>query len=93
MVKPKEVKLAVLLPVAVAIGSNTILSDAKHKILEDNTLEAVFTLPNEIFYPGASASACCMIFTLGKPHVNSDGTRNKTFLATIKKMVLRRKRI
>ena len=37
-------------------------------MLETNPLEAVFTLPNEIFYPGASACACCMLFTLGKPH-------------------------
>lgn len=88
----KEVKLAVLLPVAVAIGSNTILSDAKHKILEDNTLEAVFTLPNGIFYPGASASACCMIFTLGKPHVNSDGTRNKTFFGYYKEDGFKKKK-
>ena len=88
----KEVKLAVLLPVAVAIGSNTILSDAKHKILEDNTLEAAFTLPNEIFYPGASASACCMIFTLGKPHVNSDGTRNKTFFGYYKEDGFKKKK-
>ena len=82
--KKQEVKLAVLLPVSVAIGSSSILTQAKHKILEDNTLEAVFTLPNEIFYPGASASACCMVFTLGKPHVNSDGTRNKTFFGYYK---------
>lgn len=64
----KTVKIAVILPVAAAIGANTILSDAKKKILVDNTLEAVFTLPNEIFYPGASASACMMVFTLGQPH-------------------------
>lgn len=64
----KTVKLAVLLPVAVAIGSNAILKEEKQYMLKNNTLEAVFTLPNEIFYPGASASACCMLFTLGKPH-------------------------
>ncbi|RCS93584.1 SAM-dependent DNA methyltransferase [Brachybacterium alimentarium] len=64
----KTVKMAVILPVAAAIGANTILSDAKNKTLVDNTLEAVFTLPNEIFYPGASASACMMVFTLGQPH-------------------------
>ena len=55
-----EVKLAVLLPVAVAIGTTSILTEAKYNILEDNTLEAVFTLPNEIFYPGASAAVWCL---------------------------------
>ena len=70
----KTVKLAVLLPVAVAIGSNNILTREKQDVLENNTLEAVFTLPNDIFYPGASASACCMLFTMGKPHSEDQQT-------------------
>ena len=64
----KQVKLAVLLPVVAAIGTSDIIEKEKIAMLENNTLEAVFTLPNEIFYPGASACACCMLFTLGKPH-------------------------
>ena len=80
----KEVVLAVLLPVATAIGNVALLTSIKEKLLEYNTLEAVFTLPNEIFYPGASASACCMVFTLDKPHVNADGTINKTFFGYYK---------
>jgi len=80
----KEVKVAILLPVACAIGTSSFISDMKTELLENNTLDAVFTLPNEIFYPGASASACCMVFTLGKPHKNSDGTINKTFFGYYK---------
>ena len=80
----KEVKLAILLPVACAIGSNKVLSSAKEKMLEHNTLDAVFTLPNEMFYPGASASACCMLFTLGRPHVSPDGTVRETFFGYYK---------
>ena len=57
----KQVKLAVLLPVAAAIGTSDIIEKEKIAMLENNTLEAVFTLPNEIFYPGASACACCML--------------------------------
>ena len=53
-------------------------------LLEDNTLDAVFTLPDEVFYPGASVCACCMVFTLGKPHVNSDNTINETFFGYYK---------
>ncbi|WKD56891.1 Restriction enzyme BgcI subunit alpha [Corynebacterium capitovis DSM 44611] len=64
----KTVKMAVILPVATAIGANSVLKDAKRRLLINNTLEAVFTLPNEIFYPGASASACMMLLTLGQPH-------------------------
>lgn len=80
----KTVKLAVLLPVATAIGSSSIITEEKKYMLKHNTLEAVFTLPNEVFYPGASASACCMLFTLGKPHQNADGTVNETFFGYYK---------
>jgi len=64
----KHPKLAVLLPVSAAIGSKDIIKKEKKAMLAENTLEAVFTLPDEIFYPGASACACCMLFTLGKKH-------------------------
>lgn len=80
----KEVKLAILLPVSAAIGSNNILKSAKEKMLEDNTLEAVFTLPNEVFYPGATVSACCMVFTLGRPHISADGSIKETFFGYYK---------
>ena len=83
--KPKkEVKVAILLPVAAAIGTSNFISDMKAELLEENTLDAVFTLPNEVFYPGASASACCMVFTLGRPHVMADGTIPKTFFGYYK---------
>lgn len=80
----KEVKVAILLPVSAAIGSTSYISDIKTALLERNTLDAVFTLPNEIFYPGASASACCMVFTFGRPHKNADETVNKTFFGYYK---------
>ena len=80
----KTVKLAVLLPVSAATGTSDIIENEKFEMLKNNTLEAVFTLPNEIFYPGASASACCMLFTLGKPHKKADGTVNETFFGYCK---------
>lgn len=80
----KTVKLAVLLPVSAAIGTSAIIETEKIEMLKNNTLEAVFTLPNEIFYPGASACACCMLFTLGKPHKKVDGTVNETFFGYCK---------
>lgn len=64
----QQAKLAVLLPVACAIGTSGEISRLKKEILKENTLDAVFTLPNEIFYPGASASACCMVFKIGIKH-------------------------
>lgn len=63
-----QAKLAVLLPVACAIGTSGEIARLKREILVENTLDAVFTLPNEIFYPGASASACCMVFKIGTKH-------------------------
>ncbi|WP_270987930.1 N-6 DNA methylase [Campylobacter upsaliensis] len=88
----KEVKLAVLLPMSAAIGSKSDIKNIKEAMLENNTLEAVFTLPAEVFYPGASVSACCMIFTLGKPHQNSDGTINETFFGYFKEDGFKKKK-
>lgn len=65
-----QAKLAVLLPVACAIGPSGEIARLKREILEENALDAVFTLPNEIFYPGASASACCMVFKIGIKHTD-----------------------
>ncbi len=80
----KEVKVAILLPVATAIGNSDYISDMKKAILEENTLDAVFTLPQEVFYPGSSINSCCMMFTLGKPHIMVDGTIPKTFFGYFK---------
>lgn len=88
----KTVKLAVLLPVSAAIGTSKIIENEKIEMLKSNTLEAVFTLPNEIFYPGASASACCMLFTLGKPQKKADGTVNETFFGYCKEDGFKKKK-
>lgn len=79
-------RLAVLLPMAAAIGTGKRLSGMKEALLRDNTLEAVFSLPAEIFYPGASVQACCMLFTLNRSHYKSDGVTpfKKTFFGYYK---------
>jgi type I restriction enzyme M protein len=77
-----QAKLAVLLPVACAIGTSGEIARLKKEILKENTLDAVFTLPNEIFYPGASASACCMVFKIGTKH--SDISNPDTFFGYCK---------
>ena len=64
----KTGKLAVLLPMPCAIGSNSELKKFKQLMLQEHHLDAVFSLPQDIFHPGASASACCMIFDLGVRH-------------------------
>lgn len=70
----KKGKLAVLLPMACAIGNSKEIKSIKADLLRENTLEAVFSLPDEMFYPGASSVACCMVFTLGKRHDSKKNT-------------------
>lgn len=69
---PSTCKMAVLLPMQAAIGSSRDIKDFKKKMLDKYTLDAVFSLPSEIFYPGASAVACCMIFDLSQRHERTD---------------------
>lgn len=65
-------KMAVLLPMQAAIGNSGDVKDFKKEMLENYTLEAVFSLPREMFYPGAAAVACCMIFDLSQKHERSN---------------------
>ncbi len=64
----KVTKMAVLLPMQAAIGNSSEIKEFKKKMLNNYTLDAVFSLPDDMFYPGASAIACCMIFDLSQKH-------------------------
>lgn len=83
------VKLAVLLPMSAAIGSSTRIKESKINLIKDNTLEAVFSLPAEVFYPGASVQACCMVFTMGIPH---DSVNHETFFGYYKEDGFKKKK-
>lgn len=65
-------KMAVLLPMQAAIGNSGDVKEFKKKMLDKYTLDAVFSLPTEMFYPGAAAVACCMVFDLSQKHSKSD---------------------
>jgi type I restriction-modification system DNA methylase subunit len=67
-------KLLCLLPLACAIGQNKEIRDYKERMLEKHTLDAVFSLPTDIFHPGASANVCCMVFTIGQAHPKNFNT-------------------
>ncbi len=82
--------LAALLPVSCAIGSIAEIADCKKKILEHNTLDAVFTLPSDIFHPGANSSVCCMVFKIGKKH--NDPTNPDTFFGYYKEDGFKKKK-
>lgn len=77
----KGAVLATILPLQCAIGSEKSVALYKRKILENNTLRAVFSLPDEVFYPGASVNSCIMVFDIGKPHSDIQ----KTFFGYFKK--------
>lgn len=55
----------------VPISCATAPSDHKRNLLKKHTLEAVMSMPPEIFYP-VGVVTCVMVFTAGIPHVTSD---------------------
>lgn len=61
-------KLAILLPMQCAIGNTGDIKKFKELMMQHHRLDAVFSLPAEMFYPGASVVACCMIWELGIRH-------------------------
>lgn len=61
-------KLAILLPMQCAIGDKGDIKKYKELMMQHHRLDAVFSLPAEMFYPGASVVACCMIWELGVRH-------------------------
>ena len=67
----KQGKMAVLLPMQCAIGTSSDIQRYKKLMLDENTLDAVFSLPSDMFHPGASACACCMVFNIGTRHENA----------------------
>lgn len=95
----KSGKLAVLLPMQCAIGSSSDIQQFKKKMLDEHTLDAVFSFPSDMFHPGASACACCMVFNLGTRHDNApiketffgyfknDGFVKRKYLGRIEKNV------
>lgn len=72
----KTGKMAVLLPMQCAIGTGKEVQKFKKLMLDEHTLDAVFTLPADVFHPGAAVQVCCMVFNLGKRH---DPTRPTFF--------------
>ncbi len=93
----KTGKLAVLLPMQCAIGTGADVKKYKQLMLQEHHLDAVFSLPPDIFHPGANANACCMIFNLGVRHnsvdtptffgyYKDDGFRKKKNLGRVEKI-------
>lgn len=64
--------LVAIVPLACAIGNNQAIATIKQSLLAKHTLAAVFSLPNQLFYPNASVNTCMMIFKLNQPHLQSN---------------------
>lgn len=72
-------KVAAIVPLSCAIGSKKVLKELKKRLMENNTLEAVFTMPDQLFYPTAT-NTCIMLWTAKIPH----NKNNQVYLARIK---------
>ncbi len=58
-----------IVPMSCALTSNNKNNEVKNRILSKHTLEAVFSMPAELFYP-VGVVTCIMIFTAHLPHNN-----------------------
>ena len=59
--------MAIVCPMSCAIG--TKFKDVRKRLIEHHTLEAVFSMPDDIFYgQGAGTNVCVMIWKAKVPH-------------------------
>jgi len=58
-----------LLPMQCALSQKGVRQSMKQKILDEHTLEAVLSLPGDIFHNSkVGVVTCLMVFTAGRPH-------------------------
>lgn len=55
-----------VVPINCALG--TTCKEVRERLFKKHTLEAVFSMPTEIFNPAASAPPCVMVWTANVPH-------------------------
>jgi type I restriction-modification system DNA methylase subunit len=55
-----------VVPINCALG--TTCKEERERLFQNHTLEAVFSMPTEIFNPAASAPPCVMVWTANVPH-------------------------
>jgi type I restriction enzyme M protein len=64
----KGAKAAVVVPMSCAIG--TKFKDVRKRLFNKHTLKAVFSMPDDIFYP-TGTNVCVMVWEAHKPHDSS----------------------
>lgn len=67
----------VVVPMSCAIG--TKFKDVRERLMKKNTLKAVFSMPDDIFYP-TGTNVCVMVWTAHQPH----DSMQETFLDIVK---------
>ena len=60
-------KLAAIVPTSTAIDCKKSKLALRKELLENHTLEAVMSMPDELFYP-VGVNTCIIVFTAGVPH-------------------------
>lgn len=66
--------IVTILPMQCAIGSDKAVKKYKKLLMSKHTLKAVFTMPADLFHPGAGVDTCVMLIETGKPHDSSKNT-------------------
>jgi hypothetical protein len=61
-------KATVVVPMSCAIG--TKFKDVRNRLFQKHTLKAVFSMPNDVFYP-TGTNVCVMVWEAHKPHDSS----------------------
>ena len=62
-------KTIAIVPMQSALANSGKIFELKKKLLEEHTLEAVFSMPNELFINSkVGAVTCIMVFTAKRPH-------------------------
>jgi len=62
-------KCVAIVPMQSALAQKGKILELKKKILEQHTLEAVFSMPDELFFNSdVGVVSCIMLFTAGRPH-------------------------
>jgi type I restriction-modification system DNA methylase subunit len=62
-------KCVAIVPVSCAIGDTSAIQERKRRLLEKHTLEAVMSMPVDLFHDSkANVATCVMVVTAHKPH-------------------------
>jgi type I restriction-modification system DNA methylase subunit len=62
----------VVVPMSCAIG--TKFKDVRERLFKKHTLKAVFSMPDDIFYPAVGTNPCVMVWTAHAPHDSKQET-------------------